>query len=84
MNRQQRRNQRKYAPKCDRCKGTPTAQDRHLWNVTVKQGIIVGFLCPNCQTVEEDLEAQVNEATIDYQGVDAFGRLVGRPKMGEE
>jgi hypothetical protein len=41
----------------------------------------IGYLCPNCQTPEENAEAEINLATIDYS-VDDQGRMVGRPKVG--
>lgn len=50
------------------------------WNATVKAGVIVGLLCPACQTPEENAEALVNEATLDYLGVGADGRHKARPK----
>ena len=49
------------------------------WNATVKRGVVVGSLCPNYQTPEENAEAVVNEATTVY-GRDAQGRFTGRPK----
>lgn len=48
------------------------------WNVVVELGVITGLLCTDCQTVEENAEAAVNEATLDYAVID--GRLAGRPK----
>lgn len=50
------------------------------WNSTVKQGIIVGYTCPNCQTPEENAEAEINAATTEYS-LDAFGRHIGRMKV---
>ena len=52
------------------------------WNVTTSMGVITGYLCPTCQTPEENAEAEINEATLDYQagGVDAFGRMYAMPK----
>ncbi|MGI8879021.1 MAG: hypothetical protein ACR2KJ_00605 [Jatrophihabitans sp.] len=46
------------------------------WNVTMSKGIVVGYLCPDCQTAEENTEAVINEAGIDYSAghVDAAGR----------
>jgi hypothetical protein len=38
-----------------------------------------GCLCPDCQTPEENAEAAINEATLEY-GVSVDGRLLGRPK----
>lgn len=51
-------------------------------NVTVKHGVIVGFLCSNCQTGEEQIEAAVNESLIDYSTMttNAFGQMVARYK----
>jgi hypothetical protein len=43
------------------------------------QGRIVELLCPDCQTPEEDAEAAVNEATLEY-GIDSTGAVRGRPK----
>jgi hypothetical protein len=51
------------------------------WNVVVEGGVVIGLLCDRCQTAEESVEADVNHAMLDYN-VDAFGRLVGRPKVG--
>ncbi|MDC8973986.1 hypothetical protein [Mycobacterium marinum] len=48
------------------------------WNVVVERGYVTGLLCPNCQTPQENAEAAVNEATLDYTVID--GRLAGRPK----
>ena len=36
------------------------------WNVRYKQGLEVGLVCPDCQTDEESLGADVSEALIDY------------------
>lgn len=64
--------------KCDRCKRK--YRNRGDWNVVVEQGHIVGYLCPKCQTVEENTEAVINESTINY-GIDPFtGQLVGTLK----
>ncbi len=63
---------------CDRC----DRRTRNVagWNVTLEGGLPVGYLCPRCQTPEENAEAEVNEATTDYTHRDAEGRLFGRPK----
>ena len=39
------------------------------WNIEFDNGHAVGFLCPNCQTPEENAEAVINEATIDYSNL---------------
>lgn len=70
---------------CSRCKrraSEQTAIDQN-WNMTMRQGVCVGFLCNNCQTVAENTEAEINAATTSY-GVDSFGRAIGFPKAGEQ
>jgi hypothetical protein len=44
--------------RCDRC----NRRRRNLdgWNVEMIAGMEVGYLCPDCQTTEEDLEAELN------------------------
>jgi hypothetical protein len=50
---------------CKRCgKRPPTNPDwSRTWNDTWIAGLHAGRLCPACQTDEEDLEAQVHDAT---------------------
>lgn len=64
---------------CPICGTTTPISDTSKWNAELKQGVIVKILCPNCQTTEQDLEAQINEATLDYTR-DTFGRLRGTIK----
>ena len=64
--------------RCNRCKRRMRNPDD--WTVLVSRGVITGHLCPNCQTPEENAEAVLNEATLEY-GVRVDGRLVGRPKF---
>lgn len=52
------------------------------WNVEFRQGIFVAKICPDCQTPEENAEAAVKAATLDYR-IDAFGQLVTFPKTVE-
>jgi hypothetical protein len=75
---------RRQKVQCSRCKRRASQQQASadLWNMTFKQGVCVGHLCPNCQTPEENAEAEINAATTRY-GVDAFGRMLGSPKIGE-
>ncbi|RPA64895.1 hypothetical protein EF294_07375 [Gordonia oryzae] len=67
--------------RCSRCRrrlrnpATDTA-----WNVTVERGQIVGHLCPDCQTPEENAEAEINLATLEY-GYDPAIGLLGRPRI---
>jgi hypothetical protein len=53
------------------------------WNVTFLDGVVAGLLCPQCQTPEEDAEAEINEATLDYF-VLPDGRLAGIPRGGSD
>lgn len=64
--------------KCDRCKRRYRNQPD--WNATFKAGVIVGYLCPDCQTPEENAEAFINESTIDYYRHPLTGQLIGQPK----
>jgi len=56
------------------------------WNMEMRQGVAIYFLCPRCQTPEENAEAARNESTLDYNR-DAFGRVratpVGMPRDAE-
>lgn len=65
--------------RCERC--DRRYKGRGDWNVTVVAGVVVGLLCPSCQSIEENAEAEVNRATLDY-GLRGDGRLVGTPKGG--
>lgn len=55
-------------------------------NLTMKSGYLVGFICSRCQTPEENAEAVINEATVDYSSwtTNAFGQSVGRSKGWQE
>lgn len=46
------------------------------WNCTMRSGVMAGYLCPTCQTPEQNAEAEINAATLNY-GVDPAGRFVG-------
>jgi hypothetical protein len=63
--------------RCDRC--GRRCRSGAGWNVNLHQGMITGFLCPDCQTPEENAEAEINDATWIY-GQDGLGRIIGRPK----
>lgn len=56
---------------CTRCGSA--GHDRGDWNGNWKKGVLIEIICPACQTIEENTEAVVKEATLDY-GRDAFGR----------
>ena len=66
---------------CHRCGKSSTLADGAAdnWNIEARRGVCVGFLCPECQTDEESIEAEVNAATIEY-GTNGGGLLTGRPK----
>jgi hypothetical protein len=50
-------------------------RDTTGWNYTTKAGVIVGYLCPGCQSPEQNAEAEINEVTRQYLGTDALGRI---------
>lgn len=62
--------------RCSRCRAKVKVKRAENWNATFSEGLLVGFLCPRCQTPEEHLEAEVNFATLDYSSVetDPLGR----------
>lgn len=64
--------------RCSRCNRRCRRDDG--WNVTMKAGVPVGYLCPGCQTAEENVEAEINLATTTYFST-SDGRLAGRPKV---
>jgi hypothetical protein len=43
--------------RCGRCRRR--MRNPHGWNVEMVAGLEVGYLCPDCQTPEEDLEAEL-------------------------
>lgn len=50
--------------RCTRCRRRWRGSDD--WNAEFRKGVFVGLLCPTCQTPEENAEAVINEATLDY------------------
>lgn len=67
--------------KCSRCRKRMRRDDG--WNVVYSKGFLTGYVCPGCQSPEENAEAEINEATIDYTAgrVDQFGRLWAKSKV---
>jgi len=63
--------------KCRQCQRR--YHDRGAWNAVVERGVVVGVLCPRCQTPAENAEAEIHDATLHYDR-DGAGRLIGRPK----
>lgn len=70
--------------RCDRCHRRLRQHGMETWNVVVESGYITGLVCPGCQTSEENVEAEINEATLDYCGMLSDGRLVAQPKVIRE
>lgn len=58
---------------CTQCRRRHRNRDElERWNVEYIAGLQVGTLCPDCQTSEQHIEAEINHATVDYaatQGV---------------
>jgi hypothetical protein len=67
--------------RCSRCGRRWRGQDD--WNATLEGGHVVGVLCPDCQTPEENAEAEINQATLEYLPPDEQGRARSRPKREE-
>lgn len=67
--------------RCDKC----GRRQRSVggWNVTMSRGVVVGNTCPTCQTPEENAEAEINQATLEYRE-GPFGRIFARPKIGAD
>ena len=65
-------------PRCARCGRRYRGHGE--WNVSMTQGQATGLLCPACQSPEENAEALINEATVNY-GLDAQGRVLGVPRL---
>lgn len=69
--------------RCSRCARrlrNPRADTR--WNLVAENGVVTGYLCPNCQTAEENAEAEINLATLDYTGAGPDGLLRATVKGG--
>lgn len=64
--------------RCSRC--SRRLRNMAGWNVKTKAGVPVALICPSCQTVDENTEAEINDATTVY-GRDEQGRLTGKPKL---
>lgn len=67
--------------RCDRCnRRLRNPKVDCSWNVTMEAGRIIGYTCPSCQTVEENAEAVINEATLDYCGRIPGVGFIAHPK----
>ncbi|MFJ9041059.1 hypothetical protein ACIRF8_31355 [Streptomyces sp. NPDC102406] len=60
------------------------SSDASRWNTEFDKGVPIGLLCPTCQTPEENAEAEVKAATLDYTNTvtDADGRQGTAPVGG--
>ncbi|AOT57753.1 MULTISPECIES: hypothetical protein [Streptomyces] len=71
---------------CTRCTRAcwKDADDSARWNIEFSQGRPVGYLYPKCQTPEENAEAEVKAATLDYANTvpDVDGRQKVAPVGG--
>lgn len=67
--------------RCTRC--NRRLRSDNGWNMTVRAGRVVEVTCPTCQSPEENAEAVINEATLDY-AFDILGRLCARPKQDDD
>lgn len=71
---------------CSRCTRAwwPGASDEDRWNTVHKGGRLTVYLCPQCQTPEENAEAEVKAALIDYDhpATDSDGRVRLAPRGG--
>lgn len=54
----------KHPTHCERC--ARRYRNRGAWNCVFRAGACIALLCPRCQTPEENAEAEINEATLDY------------------
>ena len=50
--------------RCDRC--GRRCRNPAAFVTTLRQGVVVGYLCPDCQTPEENAEAAIHEATLVF------------------
>ena len=50
------------------------------WNVVLEDDVVTAFICPECQLPEETAEAEINDATMDFLGVDDQGKVDMRTK----
>jgi len=60
--------------KCDRC--GKRYRGHGDWNIVYHDGYVTGFICPGCQTPEENAEAAFKALTLDYsrRQLDEYGR----------
>ena len=60
--------------KCQRCGCLyQDSNNKEQWNMDLWHGMLMGFICPDCQTDEESIEAETNAATVDYSKCKPIG-----------
>ena len=70
----------RLATTCERCGRRNKLAAKDNWNIEFAVGLIVGAICPDCQTDEEDLEAMVNEVMDDL----GEAKVVHHPETDDE
>ena len=59
---------------CMRCnRDIRDSEDQAEWNAAMSDGRVVGFVCPDCQTPEENAEAVVRDASRQAPGSVQWG-----------
>lgn len=71
---------RRGAITCDRCGQRSGRRGHGDWIVTAFAGWVVAYVCPACQTAEENAEAVANEALLAYRR-DRDGRVLTSPRV---
>jgi hypothetical protein len=69
--------------KCARCGQPYRGVEGEEWNAVFEEGRVVGLICPDCQTPEENAEAVINEPTL-HCSADEKGQVYGAAKEEEE
>ncbi len=59
-------------PTCGRCGKRLTPGNAGGWNADMTHGVVRGFVCPRCQTADENAEAVIRESVGDSN----VGRIV--------
>lgn len=65
--------------RCTRCSRSVPRQCEG-WNVTMVSGVVTEVIRPRCQSAEENAEAEINDATLNYFK-DGFGLFRSKCKV---
>ena len=65
---------------CDRCGRPNNDVEGEEWNMVIEGGFVVGLVCPDCQTPQENAEAVINESALGC-GKHEQGRTRGSSKV---